>query len=222
LLVRDVHLFFLAVDPRWDAMREDPRFQSLIERGRFCGRNAVLREGRCQVTEAGAAASPPEETPAGYEPGQTSIASANIDGIWTMKASMRGGAGTASGLVEFSGPAGKTRQMGMCIVRRHQSDTGSVPCDTVDDCASAPAVLPEGGRRYCLAPASRGAKFCHYRPGQPEQNCAGSPALDFARIPPGAYRVDRAAAPGSQWLTLACFNVCVALPPAISESATVR
>jgi tetratricopeptide (TPR) repeat protein len=31
---RDVHLVFLPVDPRWDGLRSDPRFQSIIER---CG-----------------------------------------------------------------------------------------------------------------------------------------------------------------------------------------
>lgn len=30
---RDVHLIFLPVDPRWDPYRDDPRFQSLLERG---------------------------------------------------------------------------------------------------------------------------------------------------------------------------------------------
>jgi tetratricopeptide (TPR) repeat protein len=32
LEVRDVHLVFLPVDPKWDALREDPRFKKLIKR----------------------------------------------------------------------------------------------------------------------------------------------------------------------------------------------
>jgi hypothetical protein len=31
---RDVHLIFLPVDPKWDAVRSDPRFASLLSR---CG-----------------------------------------------------------------------------------------------------------------------------------------------------------------------------------------
>jgi serine/threonine-protein kinase len=31
---RDVHLFFLPVDPKWDAYRADPRFTALVAR---CG-----------------------------------------------------------------------------------------------------------------------------------------------------------------------------------------
>jgi len=32
LAARDVHLIFLDVDPRWDALRDDPRFRSLRQR----------------------------------------------------------------------------------------------------------------------------------------------------------------------------------------------
>ena len=34
LAIRDVHLAFLPVDPKWDAFRHDPRFQALLKR---CG-----------------------------------------------------------------------------------------------------------------------------------------------------------------------------------------
>jgi hypothetical protein len=32
--VRDVHLIYLPVDPRWDPYRDDPRFKALVDR---CG-----------------------------------------------------------------------------------------------------------------------------------------------------------------------------------------
>ena len=38
LEVRDVHLIFLAVDPKWDPLRQDQRFQRLVERCGFVGR----------------------------------------------------------------------------------------------------------------------------------------------------------------------------------------
>ena len=31
LEMRDVHLFFLTVDPKWDPLRSHPRFQSLLQ-----------------------------------------------------------------------------------------------------------------------------------------------------------------------------------------------
>ena len=34
---KDIHLIFLPVDPKWDAYRNDPRFQSVLER---CGFNS--------------------------------------------------------------------------------------------------------------------------------------------------------------------------------------
>jgi hypothetical protein len=38
--VRDVHLIYLPVDPKWDAYRADPRFEALVER---CGFTATPR-----------------------------------------------------------------------------------------------------------------------------------------------------------------------------------
>ena len=39
--VRDVHLIYLPVDPKWDAFRRDGRFVELLQRGRFVERSAT-------------------------------------------------------------------------------------------------------------------------------------------------------------------------------------
>lgn len=222
LAVRDVHLFFLPVDPRWDALRDDPRFQAVIEQSRFCGRNGALVAGRCEVAE------PVEPAGEGAAPAfddaewKSATTSANIDGIWSAKTTAIAAEKTVSGLVTFTGPPGKTRQMGMCLAQRYESGADAVACNTVDDCKTAPSMLPDGGSRYCVAPNRTGQKYCHFRPGSRADYCAASPALDLAPVAPGAYRIDHAAAPGTQWLTMACFNICVAIPPAISDQVTVR
>jgi hypothetical protein len=110
----------------------------------------------------------------------------------------------------------------MCLVQRYVSDGEAVTCDTTDDCNSAPFALPAGGSRYCVAPNNSGTKFCHYRPGNRADYCAGSPALELAPVRADSYRIDIAAPQGSQWLALACFNACADLPPSISGSVTVR
>jgi hypothetical protein len=50
----------------------------------------------------------------------------------------------------------------------------------------------------------------------------GSPALDFAKTAAGNYGLDIPAAAGTQWRSLACFNICVDIPPSIGNPATVQ
>lgn len=222
-VVRDIHLFFVPVDPRWDAFRDDPRFISLIERSEFCGRNGSLVAGHCSVAES--AETGGDDTTAAPANPETDarLTSANIDGIWSAKSSITATRAAVSGVVTFTGPPDKTRQMGMCLVQRYVSDARAVACDTADDCDSAPRELPEGGSRYCVAPGGVGRKFCYYRPGPRPPYCAASPAApDLPRVPPGEYRVNGAAAEGTEWLTLSCFNACAELPPLISDPAVVR
>jgi hypothetical protein len=47
-------------------------------------------------------------------------------------------------------------------------------------------------------------------------------ALDFAKTAAGNYRLDIPAAAGTQWRSLACFNICVDIPPSIGNPATVQ
>ena len=41
--VRDVHLIYLPVDPKWDPYRSDPRFEALLMR---CGFTGAVRDNR--------------------------------------------------------------------------------------------------------------------------------------------------------------------------------
>jgi hypothetical protein len=41
--VRDVHLMYLAVDPKWDDLRSDPRFRALLERCRLVAPAVIAR-----------------------------------------------------------------------------------------------------------------------------------------------------------------------------------
>jgi TolB-like protein/DNA-binding winged helix-turn-helix (wHTH) protein/Tfp pilus assembly protein PilF len=220
--VRDVHMVFLPVDPRWDEWRDDSRFVSLIHRCQFCGRNAALVAGRCQRADPGEAGDESVSRIFDNIDSPQTVSSANIDGIWTATATTIGGDGTISGLVDFTGPRDKTRQMGMCLLQRYGALSNGVSCDTERDCISAPENLEPGGTRYCIASENGHMKYCHYRPGAREEYCVGSPALKKEKIVPGSYRIDIPAAPGTQWRASACFNRCIDLPPSISETATVR
>lgn len=148
--------------------------------------------------------------------------SSNADGAWSVMVSVDAGNEAVNGTVTFTGPAEKTRKMGMCLVQRFDANPGGAICDSVDDCAAAPALLSSGGARYCVPEEIGGPSYCHYRPGPPGEYCAGSPALALAEISPGTYRVTVAASSGTQWLAMACFEACVHLPHAISRAATVR
>jgi hypothetical protein len=218
--VRDIHLVFLPVDARWDVLRDDPRFQQILGRSRFCGKLSALVGGHCEPVERTDVADESVSISERFE--TRTVTSANIDGIWTATANTIAGDGMVSGLVTFTGPADKTRAMGACLVRQFESATGGAPCDTVDDCNSAPAEIPSGSNRYCVPSNNSGRNYCHYRPGPRSDYCVGSPALNYASIEPGNYRIDIAASPESKWRALACFNACANSPPAISEIAIVQ
>lgn len=142
------------------------------------------------------------------------------DGEWSVVVSVLPGAGTVTGIATFDGPSGQTRRMGICLVQRYTSPDGGIACNAPADCDSISTSLPAGARPYCLDASPQSA--CHFRPGGPQTYCAGSPALGLSAIAPGTYQVEVAAPAGSEWRAVACFEGCVALPPVVSPTVTVR
>jgi hypothetical protein len=187
----------------------------------FCGGLTAPLAG-CALTVDGPSASDRTAETFDRLDARQPVTSSNDDGIWTALTSAAGGKGSVSGRVAFTGPAGKTRGMGMCLLQQYRSPEGQVACNTADDCDAAPAVVPAGGHRYCLAPNNNGPRTCHVRPGDRETYCIGSPALGLARIEPGTYSLDVAAPAGTQWVAIACFEGCAETAPSISATATVR
>ena len=149
------------------------------------------------------------------------LTSENEDGAWTAELSATARDGTVSAVVFFTGPANKTRRMGMCLAQQYDAAAG-VTCSTGEDCGSAPETLHAGGARYCIAPQDSTTRTCHLRPGAAETYCVGSPAVGYAAIAPGAYRLDITPPAGTQWLAFACFEGCTEIPPLTSQTLTVR
>ena len=150
------------------------------------------------------------------------LASENPDGAWVAELSASAGEGTVSASVNFSGPADKTRRMGMCLVQQHGSPAGAVTCGTPEDCGSAPENLDPGGARYCVASHGSSTRTCHFRPGPGDAYCVGTPAIGFVPIAPGDHRLDIKAPAGTQWLALVCFEGCAEIPPLTSPALSVR
>jgi hypothetical protein len=150
------------------------------------------------------------------------ITSVNADGTWTATANppsvTSNPGGTAKGSGVFTGPAGKTRRMGVCLLR----STGT-SCNTVADCADAPANLPAGGFRYCTQAEGATGKRCYYRPGTQAGYCAGTPALGGVPVAPGTYTTPTASGAGGEpaFLSYACFEGCAVTDPAISSTEVV-
>jgi hypothetical protein len=112
----------------------------------------------------------------------------------------------------FTGPAGKTRKMGVCLLKHT-----TTPCTTVADCSSSPATLPTGGFRYCTG-ANGGPKYCAFRPGTQGDLCGGSPGLGGVAVAPGYYESGWYFSSGNaQFLSYACFEGCSASDPSSSS-----
>lgn len=154
------------------------------------------------------------------------VVSCNSDGCWTAEAQHPVGrtAFTTSyrvrGGATFTGPAGATRRMGVCLLRQHEPVT---PCATIADCGNAPATLPPGGSRYCVAPDGTEQKSCFYR-GSSADYCAGTPAdPNRAPIAPGTYLTPALTQEtGATWLSLACIEGCAVVPGSISRPKTIQ
>lgn len=151
------------------------------------------------------------------------LTSVNADGTWTANSyppEISAYPYNLRATTVFTGPAGKTRRMGPCLLRLHQSGGGSgTNCTTVADCSNSPTTLPQGGFRYCAAPNGTGQKQCYYRPGPPTTYCAGTPALQGAQVAPGTYSTPWIANTpiGSTWITYGCFEGCTATDPSSSS-----
>jgi hypothetical protein len=147
------------------------------------------------------------------------ITSVNADGTWTADAT--GTSGDPDNLyasATFTGPAGKTRRMGSCLLKKYQNASSTpTACTTVADCNSAPSSLPTGGFRYCTNPNGSGTKYCYYRPGTAVSKCVGTPANGGTPIAPGTYQTPGWHGTGT-FLSYACFEGCVATDPSASSN----
>lgn len=150
------------------------------------------------------------------------LVSENADGTWSAELSATAGEGMVSAFVHFTGPADKTRRMGMCLVQQYGAAPDGVTCSNGEDCGGAPVTLPPGGARYCVAPQDGATRSCHFRPGPGATYCVGTPAIGFAPIAPGEHRLDIEAPAGTWWLALVCFEGCAEIPPLTSATLTVR
>jgi hypothetical protein len=149
--------------------------------------------------------------------GSQLVTSVNADGTWTADAQWPGGVYGVTASAVFTGPAGKTRRMGVCLLRGHLTSNAYVPCNSVADCSGAPASLPAGGFRYCTAPGGAGQKYCFYRPGSALAWCDGTPANGGIPVPPGVYSKGHQAPAASPYISYACFEGCTATDPSSSS-----
>lgn len=157
----------------------------------------------------------PEESELSAE---ATIYSSNADGTWSATAYAPAQESTeiakASGVATFTGPWGKTRKMGVCMLKRD-----GAACSTVADCAGI--AVPTGGARYCTQAEGDTSKRCWIRPGPSTSYCAGSPALGGAAVSSGTYTTPQAGGRSTTWLSYACFEGCSATDPSVSSSATL-
>jgi hypothetical protein len=158
------------------------------------------------------------------------VTSTNADGTWTADAyrpfhqTIVQGQALVGG-AKFTGPAGKTRRMGVCLLTFNANGYGALtPCNDVAQCSSAPTLLPPGGYRYCVTDSgtSTGQKYCAYRPGTQRDYCAGTPANGGQPIPPDTLRLTAPEPPvnGSRWISYACFEGCTVTDPSSSSAGT--
>lgn len=148
---------------------------------------------------------------------QQLIYSTNADGTWSANALKPQFLGedywTLSAQADFTGPSGKTRKMGVCLLQHT-----STPCTSVANCGSAPSTLPAGGARYCTGANGSSTKYCAFRPGYASDFCAGSPAHGGAAVSPGHQDSPWQTVGGvAQYLSYACFEGCSATDPSSSS-----
>lgn len=156
------------------------------------------------------------------------VYSTNADGTWGAKAgapvnNLYGN--QVRGAATFTGPSGKTRKMGACILRQGLLNDAVVPCaggtQAQVDAQCAGLNVGTGGNRYCTQAdgSGSGQKYCFVRPGTQTQYCGGSPALSGQAIAPGTVTTPWVGTTtNSYWLTYACFEGCSATDPSSSSA----
>lgn len=153
------------------------------------------------------------------------VYSTNADGTWSSDAQAPGFAQTpgtytyeGAGAAVFTGPSGKTRKLGVCVLKQYMPSSPTA-CNTVADCGSAPSSLPAGGARYCTAENNSGQKTCFFRPGSAANWCAGSPANGGVAVAPGYYQTPlfSAGLATQKYISYGCFEGCAATDPSSSS-----
>lgn len=163
------------------------------------------------------AAEAPEAVELGTE-AQQILYSTNADGTWSANATGTDADSTANRAhATFTGPAGKTRRMGVCLLKKYGGFNGT-PCTTTAQCGAAPTTLPAGGFRYCAAPQNTGQKYCFFRPGPPTTYCAGTPAQNLQPVSPGAKSTPIVVSGKGMFVSYACFEGCSATDPSTSSA----
>lgn len=139
-------------------------------------------------------------------------------GAWTADAHAPNGGMVSEGepvygSATFTGPAGNTRRLGVCILKQKKSGGNPIPCSTASTCPATPT----GGFRYCTAPNGVGQKTCFERSGPPSTYCAGTPANGGAAVSAGTYYTPSVPASTGIWISYACFEGCASTDPSSSS-----
>lgn len=156
---------------------------------------------------------------------QQIIYSSNANGSWSANShpphgGYTNGSSTLIASADFTGPAGKTRRMGVCLLElTNRPCTGGTQAAVDSQCGSL--NVPPGGYRYCAAPDNAGQKYCAVRQGSPGTYCAGTPALGGAAVAPGSYATGEVnVGQGGNHISYGCFEGCGATDPSSSSSTT--
>ncbi len=134
----------------------------------------------------------------------------------------------------FSGPPGKLRHMGVCLLVQYRDSTSQPRvCKSGADCTNYPVTIPgttvPPTTRYCV-PAdgsdpntSTSTKYCAYR-GDNATWCAGTPANGYQPVAPGTYTTplvhNGPLLHMNEVMSFSCMDACSTSDP--SSSSTIN